>query len=106
MRRELNEEVAIECPYSERCVGLINDDETPVGRVHLGVVHLLELDRARVKPREADILDSGFVPVEDLLADLTGFETWSQYCLKALFDSRCQVGEMAAQAFPEADDTR
>ena len=31
----------LESPYTEQCVGLINDDETPVGQVHLGVVHML-----------------------------------------------------------------
>jgi predicted NUDIX family phosphoesterase len=86
MRRELEEEVTIRCPYTERCVGLINDDETPVGRVHLGVVHLVELDRPAIEPREADLLDCGFLPIAELLADLSRFETWSQYCLQALFD--------------------
>jgi predicted NUDIX family phosphoesterase len=86
MRRELDEEVAINCPYNERCVGLINDDETPVGQVHLGVVHLVELERPAIEPREADLVDCGFSPVKDLLSDLSRFETWSQYCLRALFD--------------------
>jgi predicted NUDIX family phosphoesterase len=85
MRRELEEEVAISSPYTEQCVGLINDDETPVGQVHLGVVHLVELEQPAITPREVDILDAGFAPVEELLADLSGFETWSQYCLQALF---------------------
>ena len=31
MRRELAEEVAIDTDYRERCVGMINDDETEVG---------------------------------------------------------------------------
>jgi len=85
MRRELDEEIAIRSSYTERCVGLINDDESPVGRVHLGVVHLFELERPAIEPREADILDAGFVPVQELLEDLTRFETWSQYCVRALF---------------------
>jgi predicted NUDIX family phosphoesterase len=88
MRRELDEEVIIDCPYTERCVGLINDDETPVGQVHLGVVHLVALERPAIKPREADLLDCRFVPVEELLGDLSRFETWSQYCLKALFGDK------------------
>ncbi len=37
------EEVSIDTPYTPRCVGLINDDETEVGRVHLGVVHLFDV---------------------------------------------------------------
>jgi predicted NUDIX family phosphoesterase len=51
LQRELNEEVAIHCAYHQRCVGLINDDETEVGRVHLGVVHLFELERPLVESR-------------------------------------------------------
>ncbi len=87
MRRELEEEIAISRAHTRSsCVGLINDDETPVGQVHLGVVHLVELEQPAVTPREADILDAGFAPVEELLADLSGFETWSQYCLRALFE--------------------
>jgi len=85
MQRELNEEVEINTEYSFECVGLINDDESEVGRVHLGVVHLVRVGRPAVKPREADILDSGFIPVEEILANMDGFETWSQISMKALF---------------------
>lgn len=87
MRRELDEEVAIDTPYTDRQVGLINDDETEVGRVHLGVVHLFEVESPAVRPRETEILACGFRPVEDILADLEGFETWSQICMKAIFGS-------------------
>jgi predicted NUDIX family phosphoesterase len=85
MRRELEEEVIIETPYRSRLAGLINDDETEVGRVHLGVVHIFDVDRPAVRPKEDEIIDAGFRPVEELLADLSRFETWSQICLKALF---------------------
>ncbi len=85
MRRELQEEVEIGTPYTGRCVGLINDDETEVGRVHLGVVHLLDVERPDVRSREPDILEAGFHPIAELLADLSGFETWSRICLEALF---------------------
>jgi predicted NUDIX family phosphoesterase len=85
MRRELAEEVIIETPYRSRLVGLINDDETEVGRVHLGVVHIFDVERPAVRPREDDIIDAGFRPVEELLADLSRFESWSQICLKSLF---------------------
>ena len=50
MRRELDEEVAITSPGPMRLVGLINDDATAVGQVHLGVVHLYELERPEVTP--------------------------------------------------------
>lgn len=85
MRRELEEEVLIDTPYHAQCVGLINDDLTEVGRVHLGVVHLFDVERPAVQPRESEIVECGFRPIDEMLADLSGFETWSQICLKALF---------------------
>jgi len=85
MRRELEEEVVIETPYTDTCVGLINDDESAVGRVHLGVVHLFDVEQPAVRPRETEIIDAGFQPVKEILADVSEFETWSSICLKALF---------------------
>lgn len=85
MRRELEEEVAIETPYTETIAGLINDDETPVGRVHLGVVHLCDVERPAIAPREEDVLDARFRPITEILASLDEFETWSQIAVRALF---------------------
>jgi predicted NUDIX family phosphoesterase len=85
MRRELDEEVEIDTPYRASCVGLINDDETTVGSVHLGMVYLFDVERPSVRPRESEIIECGFRPVGEILADLDGFETWSQICMKALF---------------------
>jgi predicted NUDIX family phosphoesterase len=85
MQRELAEEVAIETPYTETIAGMINDDETPVGRVHLGVVHLCDVEQPLVRPREEDILNAGFLPVTEILASLDEFETWSQIAVRALF---------------------
>ncbi len=85
MRRELDEEVAIETPYTESVVGLINDDETPVGQVHLGMVHLCDVEKPVVRPREADILEARFTPVADILTRLEQFESWSEIAVRALF---------------------
>ena len=85
MRRELDEEVAIETPYTETVVGLINDDETPVGQVHLGMVHLCDVEKPLVRPREADILEARFTPIADILTRLDQFESWSDIAVRALF---------------------
>jgi predicted NUDIX family phosphoesterase len=85
MRRELEEEVAIETKFTEQVAGLINDDETPVGRVHLGVVHLCDVEAPHIRPREADILDGQFRPVGEILPRLAEFESWSEIVVKALF---------------------
>ncbi len=85
MRRELDEEVVIDTPYTEQIAGLINDDETPVGRVHLGVVHLCDVRLPRIRPREADILEARFRPVGEILPRLGEFESWSEIVVRALF---------------------
>jgi predicted NUDIX family phosphoesterase len=85
MRRELDEEVIIDTPYTEKIVGLINDDDTPVGRVHLGVVHLCDVDEPMVRPREADILDAQFRPIAEILPQLDQFESWSEIAVRAIF---------------------
>ena len=84
MRRELAEEIAIDGGWTARCVGLINDDSNAVGSVHLGIVHLLELERPAVASRESELIDCGFATVDTLLADRDRFETWSQITLDAI----------------------
>lgn len=83
LRRELDEEVAVDSEGTIRRVGLINDDSTPVGQVHLGVVHLYDLARPAVTPREDGLAEPGFVPIADLRDQAERFETWSQICLRA-----------------------
>ena len=85
MRRELDEEVIISASYTDRCVGLINDDETDVGKVHLGVVHLMEMQAPEVHPREADISSAGFWPLDRLWRETPSMESWSRICMEALF---------------------
>ena len=85
MRREIEEEVYVETPYSEKCVGLLNDDLTEVGKVHLGIVHIFQLDSPKVRPREQSMLEAGFSSISELLAEVDQFETWSQICLRHLF---------------------
>jgi predicted NUDIX family phosphoesterase len=85
MHREIDEEVRLDTTYRESCVGLLNDDETEVGRVHLGIVHIFDLDAPKVSPREKSMLDAGFASAQELARDLDQFETWSQICLQHLF---------------------
>jgi predicted NUDIX family phosphoesterase len=84
MVRELEEEIAIGCRYVEQFFGFINDDRTFVGSVHLGVVHLFDLDRPTATAREDAIAESGFAPLGDLVSARDSFETWSQFVLTEL----------------------
>lgn len=85
MRRELAEEVAIDTEYEERCVGVINDDETEVGKVHLGIVHVFAVQQPAVESREHDIQDAGFRPLDELREVRDSMESWSRICLDSIF---------------------
>jgi len=85
MRRELDEEVTIRSEFQEYRLGLIYDDSSDVGRVHIGVVHRFELVRPDVISNEEDLSDASFVSVKELLANRDSLETWSQICLDALY---------------------
>lgn len=84
MLRELNEEVEIQSPWTETPLGFIYDGRTAVGEVHIGIVHLLELEDPLVWPREAAIDVAGFAPLANLLRHRDEFETWSQFVLEEL----------------------
>jgi predicted NUDIX family phosphoesterase len=84
MERELEEEISIESGYQQQLAGLLNDDSNDVGKVHLGVVHVFDLDEPQVRPLEESMVDAGFAPLSQLVDDIDSFETWSQICLKFL----------------------
>lgn len=84
MFREVAEEVYLESEYEEQCLGLINDDSTPVGQVHLGIVHVFRLQEPKVRRREQALTRAGFAAIEELRSHRHEFETWSQFALDAL----------------------
>lgn len=79
--REMNEELVIGSDYQQRIVALLNDDSNEVGQVHLGVVHLFELESPEVAPNEAAITDLEFLSHAELKARRDQLETWSQICV-------------------------
>jgi len=84
VEREVNEELCIRAGHTQKIIALLNDDTTEVGRVHLGVVHLFELDGDRVESNEDGICDLTFLTREELHTRRDQLETWSQICLDAL----------------------
>ena len=85
MLRELHEEVVLHTTFTEHCVGLINDDSTEVGSVHLGIVHRLDVAEPKVASNESDLIESGFMPLAELQHCREQMESWSSICLDALF---------------------
>ncbi len=78
VEREISEELRISGSFTDRIVGLINDDATEVGRVHLGVVHLVDLESDEITPGEAVITELEFLSPEELIARRDLLESWSQ----------------------------
>jgi predicted NUDIX family phosphoesterase len=83
LERELEEELDIQGDrLSLETVGLINDDENEVGKVHIGLLVIAELDsNAEVTVRETNQLKGEWVKISDLKNDniYPHLESWSQF---------------------------
>jgi predicted NUDIX family phosphoesterase len=82
LMREVNEEVAISSPYKYKVAGLLNDDSNEVGQVHLGIVHIFDLAKPLVAPKEKSINETKFMGKAELLEHRDEFENWSQICIQ------------------------
>jgi predicted NUDIX family phosphoesterase len=76
--REWTEELVADFVPVFRPLGLLNDDETDVGRVHLGVVFIADAQGRPVAIRETDKLEGWFASPADVAAVRDRMETWSQ----------------------------
>ena len=95
LRREWHEELVADFTPAFRPVGLLNDDTTDVGQVHLGVVYLADAGGREVAVRETDKLTGEFVPAPAVEAVLERLETWSRIVFEFL---EARVGESAGPA--------
>ena len=85
VERELNEELIFEVPHHNRIIGLLNDESNPVGQVHLGIVHLIDVESDAVHSNEDALADLTFTPLAELNGPLFDkLETWSQACIRHL----------------------
>ncbi len=84
VQREVDEEVVVGCRYTNTIRGILNDDSTEVGQVHLGVIHVFQLESDDVRKREAMITQLGFLSPGELQERRSDLETWSQICLDQL----------------------
>ena len=82
--RELREELLLPAGWTDRLVAVLHDPSTPVGAVHVGLVHVVDCPPGEVRPREATMVDWGWATPAELLRSADEFETWSQLALQAL----------------------
>jgi predicted NUDIX family phosphoesterase len=85
VEREIDEELNITGGHQNRIVGLLNDDNNAVGKVHLGVVHIFDLESEDVTSAEDALANLAFQTSEDLTGRLHDtLETWSRFCIDEL----------------------
>jgi predicted NUDIX family phosphoesterase len=85
VEREIDEELNITGGHQNRIVGLLNDDSNDVGKVHLGVVHIFDLESDDVTSAEDALANLAFQSTEDLTGQLHDtLETWSRFCVDEL----------------------
>ena len=84
LAREWREELVAGFDPSPRLIGLLNDDTTEVGRVHLGVVYLADAAGRPVGVRETDKLTGSFVDGATVRAVEDDLETWSRIAFEHL----------------------
>lgn len=84
LEREWHEELVVDFVPAFRFVGLLNDDTTPVGQVHLGLVYEGDAAGRPVAIRETDKLSGAFVPAAEVAAVSDRLETWSRIAFEWL----------------------
>jgi predicted NUDIX family phosphoesterase len=91
MIRELKEETGIDLmalPANKRILSeiwraVIYDSSNPVGRVHLGFVHLVYLPKQlTIQSPDPAIANGCWLSKEEVLSDLSRFENWSRLILE------------------------
>ncbi len=84
VQREVGEELNLRSPYTNHAVALLNDDSNDVGKVHLGVVHIFQLETDAVEKGEAMITHLQFLDRAGLASHRDCMESWSQTCVDHL----------------------
>ncbi|RJP31551.1 MAG: hypothetical protein C4527_07500 [Candidatus Omnitrophota bacterium] len=78
--RELLEEVEIPGSVELKHVGYINDDETEVGKVHLGIVYEAWVSAEKVRIRESALGRGEWKTIQEL-KDGVVYESWSEFVI-------------------------
>jgi len=77
LRREWAEEIEADFVPDFESLGVLNDDENPVGAVHLGLVFTADAEGRPVAIRERDKLEGSFATVAEVRQVSDRLETWS-----------------------------
>jgi predicted NUDIX family phosphoesterase len=77
LRREWREELRADFEPEFTLIGLLNDDTTDVGAVHVGAVYVADAGGEAVEIRETDKLSGAFAAPAEVAAVVDRLESWS-----------------------------
>jgi predicted NUDIX family phosphoesterase len=78
LKREWEEEVIYDGRFEAKLLGLLNDESSPVSKVHLGVVFLVDGDSPDIAIRETTKLAGQLLTLEEMRIYYLEMESWSQ----------------------------
>jgi predicted NUDIX family phosphoesterase len=87
LRREFEEEVEYAGEVEATLLGLINDDSSPVSRVHLALAFLVEGSTPEIAIRETNKLAGELLTLEEMRIYYLEMESWSQIVYDRLVQS-------------------
>jgi predicted NUDIX family phosphoesterase len=84
LRREWREELRADFDPAFELIGLLNDDTTDVGSVHLGAVYVADSGGLPVAIRETEKLSGRFATPDEVADVVDRMETWSSLVFEHL----------------------
>jgi len=84
LKREWAEEVIYDGRFEARLLGLLNEESSPVSKVHLGVVFVVDGDSPDIQIRETDKLAGELLTLDEMRIHFLEMESWSQLVYERL----------------------
>lgn len=76
-KREFHEEIDYNGNLSTKLIGVLNDDSNNVGKVHIGIIFLLNGDSGQIKIK-SELKSGTLIPIKEISFFIPKMETWSQ----------------------------
>jgi len=86
LRREFEEEVEYAGEFQATLLGLINDESSPVSKVHLALAFLVDGSSPEISIRETEKLAGELLTLEEMRMYYLEMESWSQIVYDRLTD--------------------
>jgi len=84
LKREWEEEVVYNGQFEARLIGFLNEESSPVSKVHLGAVFLVDGDSPDISIRETDKLAGELLTLDEMRIHFLEMESWSQIVYERL----------------------